>query len=180
MIRTFLSLGVLAVVVGAASAEDVTLDKYTSKTPASWKMQEPSNKFRAYQFAIPKAKGDAADAELVVSTFGPGSGGSLEDNIKRWKAAMEAAEGKSIDDVTKVEKIKLDGANLTVVDITGTYLSKFPPFDPNAKVTRKMNYRRIAVFFDSPKGPYFIIVTGPAATVTAAKADFDAWLKNFK
>ena len=57
---------------------------------------------------------------------------------------------------------------------------KSPPFDPNAKVMKKDNYRRIGVIFASENGPYFITLTGPSATVTAAKSDFDNWLKAFK
>jgi hypothetical protein len=163
-----------------ASADDVTLDKLTSKTPATWKSQPPSNNFRAYQFTIPKAKGDGEDAELVVFHFGAGGGGGVQDNLKRWKGAFDAEGGKSIDDVSKVETFKVGKADLTYLDVKGTFLSKNPPFDPNAKTTRKANFRRLSVFFDCDNGPYFITLTGPAATVEATKSEFDSWLKNFK
>lgn len=162
------------------SAEEVSLGDLKSKTPASWKSSPPSNKFRAYQASVPKSKDDAEDAELVVFFFGPGGGGGVADNLKRWKSMFEAPAGKSIDDVAKVETFKVGKAELTYLDVTGIYLSKFPPFDPNAKTTRKTNFRRLGVFFDVDGGPYFITLTGPAATVSAAKADFDSWLKNFK
>jgi hypothetical protein len=162
-----------------AGAQDVTLDKLTSKAPEGWKMQEPSNKFRAYQFSLPGA-GGKDDAELVIFFFGPGGGGGVDENLKRWKGMFEAPDGKSIDDVSKVEKIKLDKVELTYLDVRGTYLSKFPPFDPNAKITRKADYRRLGVVFASENGPYFITVTGPNATVERHKEAFDRWLKNFK
>src|SRR5262245_26575044 len=130
MTRFFLCALALVVAASVALAEDVTLDKVKSKTPAAWKSQPPSNKFRAYQFAVPKAKGDSEDAELVIFYFGAGSGGGVEDNLKRWKSAFEAEGGKSIDDVSKVEKLKVGQANLTYLDVKGTFLSKFPPFDP--------------------------------------------------
>jgi hypothetical protein len=69
---------------------------------------------------------------------------------------------------------------ITYLDITGTYLSKFPPFDPNAKVTRLPDYRSLSVYFGSANGPYFIRMTGPARTVTANKKGFDEWIKAFK
>ena len=69
---------------------------------------------------------------------------------------------------------------VTYVDIHGTYLYKFPPFDPNAKVTPLPEYRRLAVVFDSKNGPYFITLTGPARTVAANKMPFDTWLGGFK
>jgi len=64
--------------------------------------------------------------------------------------------------------------------VQGTYLSRFPPFDPNAKVTEKPDFRLIGVVFENPKGPYFIRFVGPQKTVDTNKADFDAWLKRFK
>ena len=38
----------------------------------------------------------------------------------------------------------------------------------------------INVVFNTPDETYFIILTGPAATVERHKAEFDRWLKNFK
>ncbi len=158
----------------------VTLDGLKSDAPATWKAQEPSNKFRAYQFSLPKAQGDKEDAELVIFYFGAGSGGSVNDNLKRWKGMFQAPEGKSIDDVSKVEKLKIGNVEATYLDVQGTYLHKFPPFDPNAKTTKKQNFRRLGVVFASEKGPYFITVTGPAKTVESQKKSFDDWLKAFK
>jgi hypothetical protein len=177
----------LAVWAGQAAAGDkgttVALDGLKSTTPASWKKQEPDpklSKFRLYQFALPKADGDKNDAELLVFFFGTGSGGSTTDNIKRWKATFAAPPGKEIDDVTKVDTFKVGDVEMTYVQISGTYLAKFPPFDPNAKVTPKDNYRFIGVVFDSKNGPYFLRLTGPARTVEANKKGFDEWLKAFK
>src|SRR5262245_49154437 len=144
---------------------EVTLDNLKSRVPATWKAQKPSNKFRAYQFAVPMAKGDKKDAELVIFYFGPGSGGTVTDNIKRWKGQFQAPEGKDIDDVAKVEKKKIGKVDVTYLDISGTYLFKFPPFDPNAKTQKLSDYRRLGVYFDSENGPYFITLTGPAKTV---------------
>ena len=158
----------------------VTLDGLKSEAPASWKVQEPSNKFRAYQFALPKAAGDKDDGELVVFYFGAGGGGSPTDNLKRWKGMFEPPEGKSIDDVSKMEKFKVGNVEVTYLDVSGTFLYKFPPFDPNAKVQRKGNSRQLGVVFASENGPYFITLKGPAKTVEEHKKSFDGWLKAFK
>ena len=69
---------------------------------------------------------------------------------------------------------------VTQLDIEGTYQFRNPPFDPNAKVERKANYRMFSVYFDSENGPYFIRMTGPMKTMEQAKKGFDEWLKNFK
>src|SRR4051794_21702547 len=102
-----LSLG-LALLVGLnavhAGGQVVELGGLTSKTPADWKMQEPSNKFRLYQMAVPKADGDKENAELIVFFFGAGGGGGTDENLRRWKGMFIPPEGKSIDEVSKVEK----------------------------------------------------------------------------
>jgi hypothetical protein len=164
---------------GGGKGTEVTLDNLKSTAPANWKSQPPSNKFRAYQFLVPGAS-DKDSAELVIFYFGAGSGGSVEDNINRWKGTFQAPQGKTIDQVSKVEKKKIAGAELTYLDIHGTFLSKNPPFDPNAKSERRENYRRFGVFFDSKNGPYFITLTGPAATLEREKKAFDSWLESFK
>ena len=151
----------------------VTLGTLKSTAPADWKSQAPANKFRAYQFAV-------GDAELVIFFFGEGGGGKPDDNIMRWKNQFVPPEGKTIEQVSKVAKLKVGPADLTTLDIEGTFLSKNPPFDPNAKTERKANFRRFGVVFACEGGPFFITLTGPAQTLEKNKKSFDDWLKNFK
>ena len=175
--RSFgLSLVPLLLAGASAWATDVELDGLKSKAPESWKSAPASNKFRVYQFTLPPAPGEPSkeDAELVIFFFGPGGGGGVAENLKRWQSMFEG------DAEPKVEKQKLDKAELTYLDVKGTFLSKFPPFDPNAKVTRKPNYRRLGVVFASQNGPYFITLTGPAKTMAKNKEAFDGWIKAFK
>jgi hypothetical protein len=167
-----------------AGAEDkgeiVELDSLKSRAPADWKKEEPAGKLRAYQFRVPKSKDDKADAELVIFYFGPGAGGSVEDNIERWKKQMTPPEGKKTDDVAKVEKSKVGDVPITTFDMEGTYLFTIAPNDPNSKKEPRPDYRFIGVVFESPKGPYFIRLVGPAKTVGDHKKGFDEWLKAFK
>jgi hypothetical protein len=181
----FLGVGVLALAgfVRAGGGSEVALDGLKSKAPDSWKQEKiPAKlgKLRVYQFRLPKADRDPEDAELVIFFFGRGSGGGTEDNIKRWKGMFDAPKGKTIDEVSKVEKLKVGNVPVVVVDVHGTFKSRFPPNDPNAKVTRKENFRQINVIFDSENGPYFFRLTGPTDTIERHKKDFDNWLKNFK
>jgi hypothetical protein len=167
--------------VHAGGGTEVTLDDgLKSKTPSGWKFEKSSNKLRAYQFKLPKTNSDPEDAELVIFFFGKGQGGGTEENVQRWQSMFQPPKGKTIAEATKVDKMKVGKVPVTYVDVQGTFLSKFPPFDPNAKVTRKENFRRIGVVFDSENGPYFITLTGPSATVEHHKKGFDDWLKNFK
>jgi hypothetical protein len=161
----------------------VDLDGLKSTTPATWHQQKIDVKkvgnFRKYQFAIPKADGDKEDAELLILHLG-GSGGNNEANIKRWQMTFAPPPGKTRDDITKVEKFKVGDVPVVYVDIQGTYVSKFPPFAANPKVTLKENYRFLGAIFESKDGPFYIRLTGPARTVAANKKGFDEWLKGFK
>jgi hypothetical protein len=153
------------------------LDGLKSTTPGAWKEETPSNNMRYMQFRLPKKGGDKSDAELVIFK---GLGGGSKANVKRWKEQFAAPKGKSIDDVAKVTDIKLGGRDAVYVDIQGTYLSSSQPFNPRAKKEEKPEYRMLAIYFDGPRDPYQIKLTGPAKTVEAYKKGFDDWLKNFK
>src|SRR5437016_2628962 len=111
-----------------AGGEIIELGGLKAKAPAGWKVQEPSNKLRMVQMQIPKVEGDKGNAELVVFFFGAGGGGGTEENIKRWKGQFIPPEGKTIDEVSKLEKYKVGtAAEIVCLDISGTFKYKFPP-----------------------------------------------------
>jgi hypothetical protein len=172
-----LSVGSLP--LGAADKEGgvVELDGLRSKAPAEWKQEEPSSEFRFAQFKLPAKKDDKRDAELLIFK---GFGGSAKQNVERWKKQFLAPEGKSIDDVSRVEEITIAGHPATYLDISGTYLDKKRPMDPPEKAEKREEYRMLAVHFEGPTTTFHIKLTGPAKTVEAYKKGFDEWLKGFK
>jgi len=167
---------------GAADKKDdnkgteVELGGLTSRAPASWKEEEPSNQMRLMQFMLPKVKDDPRDAEVVIFNLG----GSAKDNVARWKTQFIPPEGKALDDVAKVTEMKVGGADVTYLDIRGTYKFKERPFDPQAKEEKLPDYRMLGVIFDTGNKQYQIRAVGPAATIERYKDGFDEWLKGFK
>jgi hypothetical protein len=163
--------------------EEVNLGGLKSKTPADWKQETltPAQKQmgRLMQFRIPKAGDDKQDAELFVFYL-QGQGGSVDENVKRWKQMFVPPQGKSLDEATKVEKFKVGNVGVTSVDVQGTYKFKKAPFVPDDQAELRPNYRMIAVYFDHKEGPYFIRFVGPARTIEQHKNGFDEWLKGFK
>jgi hypothetical protein len=155
----------------------VELDGLRSTAPAEWKEEEPSNRMRFGQFQLPKKGDDKYDAELVIFK---GLGGTARANIARWKGLFTPPEGKNIDDVAKVEEIKIGGHEATFLDVSGAYLMKTRPFDPNDKGERRPDYRMLAIHFEGPKDVYHIRLVGPAKTVEAYKKGFEEWIKGFK
>lgn len=160
----------------AGKGTAVDLGGMQSRTPASWKEEEPSNQMRYAQFRLPKVGDDKRDAEVVIFNLG----GSARDNVARWKDQFLPPPGKNSDDVAKVTEMKVGDAKVTYLDIHGTYLFKAQPFNPAAKAEKLSDYRMLGVIFQTPQKQYQIRCVGPAATVGHYKPGFDEWLKSFK
>jgi hypothetical protein len=185
--RVLIASALAVVVAVGASAEDKGVaaqwGSLKSTTPAGWKEETPSNTMRVGQFKLPKEKGDPEDAELAI--FKSPGGGGVQANLERQEKKFELPAGKKAEDVIKTEKLKFgDKHEGAYQDIQGTLLKKFPPFDPNAKVTKVADYRQIYVVFDVKDGDssvlYSMTLLGPAKTVEKHKKAFDEWVKNFK
>ena len=148
-------------------SKEVTFKAITLNVPSKWKQEEPSNNLRLGQFKLPPEEGDKPVTELVISSFG-GDGGGVDQNFKRW-----------VDQFTPdARKVKLTSGECKqgkyyVNDITGTYLqSTGGPF-AGGKKTPMPGYRSISVVLAVPeKGVYFLRLTGPEKTVTAAAESF--------
>src|SRR5438874_2012117 len=106
----------------------VKLDGLESRTPPGWQEEKPTNSTRLKQFRLSPIGDDKDNIEVVIFYFGEGQGGSAEENIKRWKGFFVPPEGKRIDDVAKVEKMKVGDVPVTYLNIYGTYSFRFPPF----------------------------------------------------
>lgn len=133
------------------------------KLPTNWKQEDPSNNLRLAQFKLPPAEGEKPTAELVISSFG-GDGGGVNANFKRWNEQF-TADGRKI----KMTTGECPQGKYHVSDISGTYLqSSGGPF-AGGKKTPMPNYRSISVVLAVPDSAvYFLRLTGPEKTVTAA------------
>jgi hypothetical protein len=175
----WLALTVLVVVIGNGRADTpVTLGTMKSSAPSDWKSEATTSQMRAYQFGIPRSEGDPRDAEIIIFNFGTMGGGTPEQNIARWKGMFIPPEGKKIDDVAKVDEFKVGPAEVTSLDVQGTYRHKTSPMAATEDL--RPDSRMIAVMFQTAQGPYYVRFVGPAKTVTAHKQQFDRWLRAFK
>ena len=146
-----------------------------SRTPGDWVREKPSNRLRSFQFRLPRAKDDKEDADLAVL---PDLPGKPEENLERWKDLFVPPDGKTIDDIARIEKFKVGKVSILLLDIAGTYLQKDRPL--GSKSVPKPHYRMISVVFDTPDGAALIRMVGPERTVAKHKGAFDSWLKGFK
>ena len=145
--------------------------------PASWKSRPAASAMRVAEFVVPKAPGDQEDAEIIVYYFG-GTGGSIAANVDRWIGQMQQPDGTASKDKARREARTVNGLKVSLVDVSGTYVAEVRP--GAADRHNKPNFRLRAAVVETPRGPYFIKMTGPANTVAAADADFKKFVGSLR
>ena len=111
----------------------------------------------------------AEDGELIVYYFG-GTGGTVEANLQRWTTQFQSTAAPVRTTAT------VNGLQLTNLDVSGTYVAEVRPGATERH--NKPGFRMRASVVETPKGPYFIKLTGPAATIDGAGAAFEQFLKS--
>lgn len=143
--------------------------------PEAWKARPASSSMRVAEFVVPRAQGDPEDAEVVIFYFG-GGGGSVDANIQRWIGQFEQAPGSSKD--ANRTSFNVGSLKVTTVDVSGTYVAETRP--GSGTRLNKPNFRMRAAVVETPKGPYFVKFTGPAATVKQSMPSFEQFLKSLR
>ena len=138
---------------------------------------------RVAEYKLPKAEGDSADAILVLYYFGLGQGGSAEANIDRWLNQMHQPDGRPSKESAKIETLTVNNLPVTTVDVLGTYSGGMAPpggGTPAAAPADMSNYRLRAAVIDTPKGSYFVKLTGPQKTVSRWDQAYTDYIKSFE
>ena len=147
------------------------------RAPEGWVTEQPTSNMRAAQFRLPRAEGDAEDAALVVYYF-QGGGGSVQDNLDRWVSQIQQPDGSSSKDKSKTSTLKVNNMNVTLMDVSGTYTAEMTPGGGDRQ--NKPGYRMRAAVVETPRGPYFIKLTGPEKTISRWDQSFDAFINSFE
>ena len=179
--RFVLSLLLLSLSSAPTPAEEpkggvVKLDALTSTTPGAWKTEKPNNRLRSHQFLVPGIQ-KAKDAEIFIF---PDLTKTVDENFARYKEMVVPPDGKTLDDIVKIQKFEVGKAKVSVLDLEGTWLYKERPFDPKSKQEARPNSRVISAIFTTADGNYLIRLSGPSATVNGHYDGFVEWIKGFK
>lgn len=143
-------------------------------TPDGWQKQPVASSMRVAEFSLPRAAGDAEDAQLVLYYFG-GSGGTVEANLQRWVGQMQQPDGKPLpSSAAKKETRRVNGLSLTLLDVSGTYVAEMAP--GASERHNKPDFRLRAGVVETANGPYFIKLTGPAKTVAKWEHAFEQFV----
>jgi hypothetical protein len=151
--------------VAAASAAVAPLDfqvgAFSFARPDGWGWVVPASPMRKAQleFSAP----DGTKAETVFFHFGPGQGGGVDANVKRWFSQFP-------DSKTGQSESIVGGVRVVHVDAEGTFLSGMPGTEPVPLAGYAL---RGAILEDPSGGDVFVKMTGPAAAVAAARPSFD-------
>jgi hypothetical protein len=149
--------------------------KYSA--PAGWVTKTPSSTMRLAEWTLPKAASDSEDALVTVYFFGANMGGNAQANIDRWIGQFAQPDGKNSKDAAKTsESATTTGLNVVMVDVTGTYVAEVTP--GSAEHFNKPGWRQIAALIETPGGPHFVKVVGPAATLARWEASVTAFVKS--
>jgi hypothetical protein len=146
--------------------------KYTA--PAGWQTRTASSSMRVAEFVLP-GRDAAGSAELVIYYFG-GTGGSVDANIQRSLGQLQQPDGRATSEVAARESRTINGLKVALLDVSGTYVAEVRP-----GATEKHNspgYRMRTAVVDTPRGPYFLKLVGPAATVATWNASFNDFLSS--
>jgi hypothetical protein len=149
----------------------------TFTAPAGWKTVPTSSSMRVAQYALPRAAGDAQDAELVVYYFG-GTGGTVEANIERWVGQMQQPDGRPSSAVAKRQSRTINSLKVTLVDVPGTYVAEMTPGSQQRHNSPDFHLR--AAVIETSNGPYFIKLVGPSKTISAHDKQFETFLSSVK
>lgn len=141
--------------------------------PAGWETQtiQPGAMAPKAVYQIPPLKPGEEPATVRITYF-PEMKGKDDMNLDRWIAQVTRPDGALATRTdAKIEKTELGNIRLTTVDVSG-----------NVKMTMrdtpKPEQRMIAAIIDHPKGPHFVVVAGPAASMKTWEADIMKFLKS--
>ena len=148
------------------------------KVPEGWTVEKPTSEMRVAQYKLPKAAGDGEDALLVVFYFGLGQGGTTQANIDRWVNQVKQPDGSSSNDKAKTETMTVNGLQVSTVDVKGAYSGGMS--QDSAPKDSSSIYRLRGAVIETPKGSYFVKLTGPEKTVNRWDQAFNDYIKSFE
>jgi hypothetical protein len=151
--------------------------KLVLQAPEKWVRKQPRTRIVEHEFAV-EGKKDQDPGRVTVM----GAGGSVEQNIERWIGQFKQPDGKNTKEKTKIEKKKLAGLEVQVVDVAGTY--KDMPGGPFAggKTIDRENYRMLGAIIPGGEsiGNYFIKFYGPAEIVKENEKAFAKMIESLE
>ena len=131
--------------------------------PSRWKIEMVESPARGGQWRVPPLHGEGDGGEVVAFYFGPGVGGTAEENIEEWIGTMFNAAGNPA--AAERKHHVTGGFKISQVVIFGTYnqVVSLPGVPPEPKA----NYGLLGAVIENPQGNIYWRFTGPEPLITA-------------
>lgn len=137
--------------------------------PPGWRSVRPASSMRRAQYAVP---GAAGDGELAVFYFGVGQGGDIDENLRRWHGQFERTDAPPTRESRTVGTMRV-----TITSATGRFNAGGMAAAPAGP---RDDFALLGAIVETPQGPWFFKLTGPRATITAARPAFDALVASMR
>ena len=167
-LRVWFLLGLAACFAQAEeSAATFKAGDFSFAVPAGWNSVQPSSPMRKAEIRVPgpEGTGTAGEAIITVFHFGPGQGGSVQQNIDRWFGQFDGdneAKGAAS------AKETIGTVPVTFARARGTFQSGMP----GQPATPLEGHALIGAILESPNGDVYVKMTGPAPTMEKAEPAF--------
>jgi hypothetical protein len=131
--------------------------------PAKWQIEMVESPARGGQWRVPPLHAGGEGGEVVAFYFGPGIGGSAEENIEAWIGTMFNPEGHPA--AAERKHHETSGFKISQVVIFGTYnqIVDLPGIPP----VSKPSYGLLGAVIENPQGNIYWRFTGPESLITA-------------
>ncbi|NQY80554.1 MAG: hypothetical protein HRT47_09600 [Candidatus Caenarcaniphilales bacterium] len=136
----------------------------------NWELGTPENFMRLEQFQI------SENSELAVY-FLPGSAGTVDENIARWKNQFMANQSKK---ELLLEQYNFKAIPLTEFYMEGDFKKSSNPFNPGAKKEILDAYAMYAIVAEVEEGKWFFKALGPKDEMSSARPEIEQFIETFK
>jgi hypothetical protein len=144
-----------------------TAGRFTFAVPEGWRSVTPASPMRAAELYAPGPPGTGAAGEAIVTVFhfGPGQGGSVQNNVDRWFSQFD---GPSDEKNAATARETIGTVPVTFVRARGTFQSGMP----GQPTTPLAGQALLGAILESPDGDVYVKMTGPFPTVEKAEEPF--------
>jgi hypothetical protein len=148
----------------------------TMTVPAGWQKADAGPATPMGPKAVFTIAGEGGAAVTVRITHFPEMKGPERDeaNVNRWLGQVTKADGSPTKrEEAKIETKEKGPVRLIIVDAAGTVKATM-------RDTAQPDSRLIAAIVDHPKGPHFVVASGPAALMDKSAANIRAFIESAK
>jgi hypothetical protein len=156
---------------GQVSSSAAVASGLNLTAPTGWEQQTPGSSMRHSQYRLP---GSAGDATLIVYYFGPQGAGSVDSNLDRWCGQFAQPDGRRSRDVAVMTQRTVNDMDVHMIDLTGTFVAETTP--GSGVRLNEPDWRLLGAIIETRDGPYYLKLTGPAATAQSWSDSFTEYI----